>query len=102
MQIKASEILEIVARAKGRWFSCTFIKRTNGETRLMSCRRGVKKYLKGGGPAYDFASHALISVWDRHKKDYRVIPIEGVISLKVNGVVYQVAKDFEQGEIDGV
>ncbi len=79
------EIVERIRASGGRWIRVTFIKRTTGETRVLVGRLGVKKYLKGGVPAYDFNEHNLILIWDRDKKEYRTIPIEGIVSIATEG-----------------
>ncbi len=69
-------------------FTVVFTKRTTGEERVMNCRKGVTKHLKGGPAAYDPAAHQLLWVFDMQKKAYRSIAIEGITSLKMEGVTY--------------
>lgn len=70
---------------KGHFFSVHFIKRTNNEYRKMVCRKGVKKFVKGIGAGYNFSEKLLVSVWDTHKKEYRVINLETIKYLKIDG-----------------
>ena len=50
IRITAAEASKLVEDYQGsQFFTVTFVKRTNGETRVMNCRKNVKKYLKGGG-----------------------------------------------------
>ncbi len=44
-------------------FSVKFIKRTDGQVRLMQCRKGVSKFVKGGGQKVD-PKHNLVVVFD--------------------------------------
>lgn len=61
-----------------------FIKRSTGELRHMKCRYGVPSP-KGGEPAYSFKEKKLICVYDVDKNEYRSIPIEGAVRIKING-----------------
>ena len=69
----------------GRIATVTFKKRTTGEVRVMNCRSGVKKHLKGAGPRYDAASKNLITVFDMQKGQYRSINCDSIISVKAGG-----------------
>lgn len=92
--ITAQEALDFITKgSKGRFFSVEFIKRTTGERRLMNARYGVKSRLRGGPAAYDHASKKLVCVWDRHKEDYRTIPYEGMVRIRINGVWIDVAQE---------
>jgi len=75
----------------GRIFGVSFVKRTTGELRTMSCRLGVKKFLRGGQLAYSPAEKQLLTVFDMGKKAYRCIPIEGIQSLSVGGNQYSLS-----------
>ena len=71
--------------ADGHVFHVEFIKRTTGEMRLMQCRTGVKKHLKGGKKAYNAKSKDLLTVFDMKVKGYRSISVDGIQELRVNG-----------------
>jgi hypothetical protein len=85
------QVLEHIQHTEGRIFSIRFIKRTNGETREMLCRTGVKKYLVNDPkkPGLNFSAHGLIPVYDMQAEDpekgYRSIPIEGITEIKMHG-----------------
>jgi hypothetical protein len=89
----ASEIKAINAlidATDGKWFTVTFIKRTDGTLRTMTCRTGVKKYVNGVGLAYDPKSLNLRSVWVANEGKegadaYRSINLETVTEIKANG-----------------
>lgn len=85
--MKRSEAIKAIKESNGQWFSVRFIRRTDGEVRYMNARTGVRKHLRGGEAAYDFKAKKLISVFDKIKKDYRVIPEEGIIEF--NGVAVE-------------
>lgn len=87
--IDRSAIAELVNNFhEGHIFTVTFIKRSTGEERVMNCRKGVKKHLRGGPAAYNPDEHALIWCFDVQKQEYRSISIEGILSLKMDGVTY--------------
>ena len=69
----------------GRIATVTFRKRTTGEVRVMNCRSGVKKHLKGTSPRYNAASKNLITVFDMQKGQYRSINCDSIISVKAGG-----------------
>jgi hypothetical protein len=92
--ILASEAVRFMRTGhKGRIFGVLFIKRTNGELRRMSCRQGVTSGLTGGGRAYEFEAYDLTGVYDMHLKLYRVVPTEGLLTITINKVLYDVVQD---------
>jgi hypothetical protein len=90
--ITMQEAADLLTATEGRIFSVRFAKRTTGEERVMTARTGVKKHLRGGSPAYSFAAHSLLSVYDLGAKGYRSIPLDGIISLREGGEEYVVVK----------
>lgn len=80
-----NEIVEKVN--KGQIFSAQFVKK-NGDIRDMVCRLGVIKHLKGGELKFDAKARNLLPVFDMQKKGYRMININTLIKLKINGEVY--------------
>ncbi len=69
----------------GAIFHVSFIKRTTGERRLMQCRTGVKKHLKGGKKSFSDKAKNLLTVFDMKAKGYRSIPVEAIQALTING-----------------
>jgi len=69
----------------GKIFTVTFVKRSTGETRVMNCRKGVKKHLKGGELKYNPAQKNLVSVFDMQVNDYRSIPLENITKISMGG-----------------
>lgn len=113
--ITAAEAAALIANLKhneeGGFFSVKFIKRTNGEIRDMVCKVDVKKYLRGGEPAYDFLEKNLVCVCDmtiaktiqEHTKagtlasldaklrnPYRSINLSAILEIRAGGVHYKV------------
>jgi len=77
----------------GRIFGVKFLKRTTGELRTMSCRLGVKKFLRGGQLAFCPAEKQLLTVFDMVAKGYRSIPLDGVRSVSVDGQIFSINGD---------
>jgi hypothetical protein len=88
--ISKLEAAQKIRETKGRMFTVTFIKKSNGQKRTMNARLGVKAYLRGGVLPYDPNTKGLIPVYDIQAKDYRMINIQGIINLKTGGVEYNV------------
>ena len=74
------------AGENGKFFTVKFIKRTTGEERVMNCRLGVTKHLKGGNKAYNDAEHRLLTVFDMKSQGYRCIPLESLMEINGNPV----------------
>ena len=88
--ISKLEAAQKIRDTKGRMFTVTFIKKSNGEKRVMNARLGVKAYLRGGVLPYDPNTKGLIPVYDIQAKDYKMINIPGIVNLKTGGVEYNV------------
>jgi len=73
----------------GSIFTATFIKK-DGSLRRMNCRRGVRKYLKGGVLKYNPKDRNLISVFDMKAQGYRMINIDTLQSLRMEREDYTV------------
>jgi hypothetical protein len=73
---------------KGEFFTVTFVKRTDGSTRTLNGRLGVRKYLKGGDLPYDAAAKELLPVFDAKANGYRMIDLRSILSAKVGGQEY--------------
>ncbi len=88
MQLSRYKTDEVIKATKGKIFSCSFVKK-DGSIRKMVARLGVQKNLKGGtnGTSY---KNSLITVFDMLNKGYRMINLETLISLKINGNEYQI------------
>jgi len=97
MQQETMSGLNMVEAARnGRIFTVEVIKRGNrrtgegvGERRVMVCRRGVRKGIKGTGMSYDPISKALLTVWDVQKGAYRMVNLEKLVALKMGGKVFR-------------
>jgi hypothetical protein len=77
-----------IQATNGQIFSARFVKK-DGTVRDMVCRLGVKKGVNGTGMAYNPFDRNLVPVFDMQKDAFRMINMETVMQLKLNGeVVY--------------
>lgn len=74
------------AGKRGKFFTVRFIKRTTGEERVMNCRLGVTKHLRGGSKAYSDEEHRLVTVFDIKSEGYRCIPLESILEVNGNAI----------------
>ena len=88
MQISKYKAIELLRSTKGKIFSCEFIKK-DGSLRKMVARLGVAKNLKGGRNGAS-SKNSLITVYDMAKQAYRMVNLETLQTVKVNGVTYEV------------
>ena len=73
---------------RGRFFTVAFVKRTNGEERVMNCRMGVRSHLSGGELAYDPAKRNLLVVFDTRAGGYRMVNLEQPLWVHMDGRRY--------------
>lgn len=62
-------------------FGVVFVRRSNGAVRRMICRTADAPPAGGAGLRFDPARRALWPVLDLREKEYRFIPMEGVLCL---------------------
>lgn len=75
MENLASKLLN----TNGKIVTVTFTKK-DGSIRVMNCRLGVTKYLKGGSSTLDPSK--FITVYDLQAKGYRAIAKEAILAIK--------------------
>ena len=88
--ISKNDALGKIRASKGKIFTATIIKRTNGERRELNCRLGVKKYVTGEGLKFEPSNKNLIVVFDMQKNGYRMINIDGLEALKIDGEEFSI------------
>ena len=71
--------IEKILNSKGKIFTVTFTKK-DGSTRVMNCRLGVTKHLKGGESTLN--PNEYITVYDMQNKGYRAINRQTIIDVK--------------------
>ena len=85
-----AKVDQLLTKNAGRIFGVTFVKK-DGTTRKMTCRGGVRKYTKGGSLKFNPKSYDLRVVFDLDKMQYRMVPIDRVIELRVGGKTHRAA-----------
>ena len=82
---KRSRLKSIINNNGGKFFTVKFHK-VDGSIRKMTCRAGVKKYLKGGDLSYRPEDKPnLRVVYDIKSKGYRTINLDKVFYIKAGG-----------------
>jgi len=94
MTIDRLEAYKKIILSKGAIFTVSFTKK-NGERRVMNCRLGVKKHLKGGrlynSPKnFNPIEKLQVIVFDMQKKQYRTINLDTMFALKIGSKEYEV------------
>ena len=79
-----------IFNTNGKIFNVKFIKK-DGTKRSMTCRREVKKGVKGVGLSYDPAKFNLIPVYDM-QKGFRMVNASTIEEVTINGITNQVAQ----------
>jgi hypothetical protein len=74
-----NNFVERILSSNGKIFSVEFIKK-DGTKRLMNCRLGVTKHLKGGASTLN--PEKFITVYDLQSEGYRAINKESIINVK--------------------
>lgn len=82
--------LDMIQKSNGKFFTVVFKKRSTGELREINCRTEVVKHLKGGDKKYSDKDKGLVTVYSVKDKGYRSIPLEGLRTIKIGGVLYYV------------
>lgn len=73
------EFIEKILRSNGKIMTIKFIKK-DGSLRVMNCRLGVTKHLKGGTSTLD--PEKFITVYDLKSEGYRAINKESILDVK--------------------
>ena len=73
-----NEMVKMIKSTKGKWFSCTFIKK-DGTKRVMNGRIGCHKGVKGIGRK--FQKENLVTVFDAQAKEYRMINVDTMLTF---------------------
>jgi hypothetical protein len=103
--VRRVDVSALIASLNGGVFGCTFISRKDGTERRSTYTTNVRKYGRTGqGLNYDPTTKQLVQVCDlvvararargvTNDKgslvgDDRMIPLEGILSIRANGVEY--------------
>ena len=87
---KKEAFTKITQETKGRVFSAHFIKK-DGSDRIMNCKLNVESLKKGGQMAYSPYERRLIPVVDTNLMEYRMINVETLVSLQMDGEFFSIA-----------
>lgn len=79
---------ELMAIVGKRIFTVEFIKRSDGQVRVLNGRLGVHRGQLGEGQRYDPERNNLVTVFDMKNEGYRAIPLESINWIKANGKLY--------------
>ena len=79
----------LIKSSNGSIFSVCFVK-ADGTLRDMVCRTGVSKHVKGVGMAYEPKEYGLVTVFDVQKKAYRMIRLETLRRVTMDGETFAV------------
>ena len=74
---------QVLKATAGKFFTVSFIKK-DGTTRVMNCRLGVTKHLKGGVSTLDASQY--LTVYDMQAEGYRAVNLSTIISVVCGGV----------------
>ncbi len=87
--IDKTKAKQLINKTNGRIFSASFTKK-DFTRRIMLARLGVKKHLKKDPKPrpYDPSKHDLITVYDMHKNNYRMINLKTLDTLSINKTNY--------------
>jgi hypothetical protein len=80
---------KLIKSTNGAIFSVQF-RKADGSLRDMTCRLGVRKGLTGKGQAYTPSDYDLLTVFDMAKQDYRMIKLNTLRRVKVDGKAFAV------------
>ena len=89
MQISKATAKDMIQNSKGKIFTTTYIKKDNSK-RVMNCRLGVSKGVKGVGLKYNPAEYNLIPVYDMQNKGFRMVDVNTLLSICINNQSYEV------------
>ena len=81
------EMVKMIKSTKGKWFSCTFIKK-DGSKRVMNGRIGCHKGVKGIGR--NFKKENLVTVFDAQAKEYRMINVDTMLTFNCGNFAWKV------------
>jgi len=89
--VSRAELKQMLKNSNGKFFSVAFRKKDDS-IRLMNCRTGVKKYLKGGENKVEAPGRPYVTVFDVQAKGYRTVNVDTIQSVKINGKIYKPEK----------
>jgi hypothetical protein len=89
-RIRRRNIYRWISATRGRLFSVTFIKRSDGTERTIVARVGTTRGQQQKGMRFNPRNRKLIVVFDLADRKYKCIPIEGIEAVCGRGRRYRV------------
>ena len=96
-QIDRDTAKRYIYATNGKFFSAVFTKK-NGKIRNMTCRLGVKKYVKGIGRRFKPQNMGYVGVFDIRKDGHRLLNLATLKRLKIQGVKYLITDNKTKGD----
>lgn len=88
-KITIENAIKLIKQTNGSIFSVDFVK-NDGTVRAITCRLGVVKGIKGVGQAFEPSEYDLLTVFDMSKQDYRMIRLNTLKRVTVDGQTFAV------------
>jgi len=79
---------QVLRATQGKFFTVAFTKK-DGSVRVMNCRLGVTKHLKGG--TNNLNPHQYLTVYDMQAEGYRAVNLSTIISVTCGGLTLRAA-----------
>jgi hypothetical protein len=89
--METKTITEMIKSTKGKFFSVTFVRK-DGVLRKMTARIGVRKGVNGKGLAFNPSEKDLMVVWDTGKKEFRMVNLKTINTMKIAGVTHNLSQ----------
>ena len=83
----SDEMVKMIKSTKGKWFSCTFIKK-DGTKRVMNGRIGCHKGVKGTSNRKP--KENLVTVFDAQAKEYRMINVDTMLTFNCGNFAWEI------------
>ena len=83
----SDELKAMIKSTKGKWFSCTFIKK-DGTKRVMNGRIGCHKGVKGTSNRKP--KENLVTVFDAQAKEYRMVNVDTMLTFNCGNFNWEI------------
>ena len=90
--IDSDRVADLPSDQRGRLFSITFRKKSDGTIRRITGRLGVNRHLKNGGEHTGLGRDGILTVYDVHGRSYKSIHFDTMLSVRAGGQSYVVCQ----------
>ena len=90
-KINKSEATNLIKGSKGKFLNVKFVKKDGSDRSLMVVYKSPHAPLTGEGLKYDPSDYGLVTIFDTVKKAYRMVNINTLNELTLEGVTYEVS-----------